>query len=87
MELPLAKYALVLLQLLVERPPRRFDQDEDTTCTRWSPALRTQVNLEESDRTYRLDVALGRLEFSLHPLMSREHQLVISRALANLHIR
>jgi len=30
----------------------------------------------DEGRTYRLDIELGRLEFFVHGLMAREHQLV-----------
>jgi hypothetical protein len=60
-----------------ERPARRWDQNLAETATRFAPAaVHGGGGLEEGGRTYRLDLEVGRLEFWVHPLMAREHQLV-----------
>ncbi|KAI8465651.1 MAG: hypothetical protein J3K34DRAFT_487137 [Monoraphidium minutum] len=58
-----------------ERPPRRWDQDLAATSTAFLPAAVHAGGRVEEGRSYRLDIALGRLEFGVHPLMAREHQL------------
>lgn len=65
------------LQPNKERPWRRYDQDAESTATRWVPASAAPLHLlNNSGASYRLDVELGRLEFEVHPYMALEQQLV-----------
>ena len=57
------------------RPARWFDPEAPYLQT--VPATDARIDLEivdaaGSDRTYRFDISVGRLEFSCHPLMSKE---------------
>ena len=57
------------------RPARWFDPEAPYLQT--VPATDSRIDLEivdaaGSDRTYRFDISVGRLEFSCHPLMSKE---------------
>ena len=61
-----------------ERPWRRYDQDKETNeLYRRVPVVEKVAGQgSENEKTYRLDIELGRLEFLIHPGMAREDLLV-----------
>ncbi|KAJ9514810.1 hypothetical protein QJQ45_028482, partial [Haematococcus lacustris] len=59
-----------------ERPARRYDQDRDATRTFVRrPVVEVSGAAAEAEHLYRLDIELSRLEFQVHPSMSREDVL------------